>query len=196
MGLIQKGEANNTQFATTVFYDYRQGLYVREKNEAGGYTETPYDGIEGELEGFYEDRFSKKDSNIEYVNFCIALRDIDTGERYHVKLFKYSYDTWNVLNRFLTVLPHLAGYNIVKVVCTKGEGEEYFNWFIFVNDVCLRQKFSRKIDGETLGFVPGKDPRNEEARDKCINAWMSKLIETKTYEMQTKAQEKEEEVPF
>lgn len=196
MGLIEKGEASNGQFAKIIFYDYRIGLHIRDRNDMGEPIDRVYDGIEGELEGFYEDRFSKKDSNVEYVNFCIALRDVDTGERYYIKLFKYSYDTWNVLNRFLTVLPSLAGNNMLKIVCTKTVDDDYYNWFIFLNGVCLKQKFSRKIDGETLGFVAGKDPRNEQARDKCINSWMQKVIEMNTYEVSIKSQEKEEEVPF
>lgn len=172
-------DAGRTRFQY-VSFDKDDGLIHNTKDPSGKIISSPIPGIQGYFLGIGEHDFEYKDKQFKKLD--IYIKDDDNGSLvWQVQFGYYTWATWFILNKLLTVRESLKANDVFRIVAQKGD-DGFYTWFISVNGTQLKQKFTRSQDAKLLKFKPNGDPDNDKIKNKHIDTWFIKLCEMIKYD--------------
>lgn len=166
-----------------ISFDKDDGLVQNVKDSNGKITTNPIPGIQGYFLGINAHDFEYKDKPLKKLD--IYLKDDEQSNViWQIQFGFYTWATWFILNKLLTVREGIKSGDNFQIVAQKGE-DDFFTWFLSRNGIQLKQKFTRSQDAKILKFKANGDPDNDKIKNKHIDTWFEKLCETMKYESNT-----------
>lgn len=154
-------------------YDKSLGMCTKEKSDGKLVT---VGAIEGYLMGIGSHIFASEDG--ESKKFSIFIRNNeDHSELFQLQNGFYTWNTWSILNKMLSVSDIIAKGEHILISCAKRKERKGHDFFLELSGRQLKQKFSSKTDNDKLKFKPMEETdANKKIRDKHIEAWYDKIF--------------------
>lgn len=175
MGLMSPEQAKQRQ-GRMIYLSYDKSLGMCTKEKSDGKLVT-VGAIEGYLMGIGSHVFESDEGPT--TKFSIFIRNNeDQSELFQLQNGFYTWNTWGILNKLLSVIDKIAKGEHIVVSCSKRKERKGHDFFIELSGRQLKQKFSSKTDNDKLKFKPMEEAdANKIIRNKHIDAWFDKISE-------------------
>jgi len=174
MGLMTPEQAKQRQGKMIYLsYDKSLGMCTKEKSDGKLIT---IGAIEGYLMGISSHVFESDEGPT--TKFSIFVRNNDeVSEMFQLQNGFYTWNTWGLLNKLLSVSDKIAKGEQVVISCAKRKERKGHDFFIELSGRQLKQKFSSKTDNDKLKFLAmDQVDANKKIRDRHIDAWFEKIF--------------------
>lgn len=163
------------------------GLQYLEKGVTENYEQTTLEKVSGTFCGIELTNLSENEYDNKKIDFIFKLNN-ESEMLYRLRIGKFAYFTWGLLNKLLTVLNELKIGENLAIICRRNNSG-YYDWFVNYKGKSLRQKFSFK--DPKLGFREGDQTFNQVRKKMHISAWSAKFAEVWAYVPPKKTKTKE-----